>query len=136
VQVPVRAEKVGVQSLQVKAKETQQSDAVQRIVRFVPNGKEEARAFSGALAPGATEHTVSFPALAVAGSETLHLDVYPMWFSQIVSGIDSILKTPSGCFEQTTSTTWPNVLALEYTDATKQGTPEIRLKVTRGTSVC
>lgn len=128
VQVPVRAEKVGVQSLTVKAKGTQKSDAVQRIVRVVPDGKEESRAFSGALSAGSTEHTASFPALAVAGSEALHLDVYPQSFSQIVSGIDSILKTPSGCFEQTTSTTWPNVLALKYMDGTKQGTPEIRLK--------
>lgn len=128
VQVPVRAEKVGVQSLTVKAKGTQKSDAVQRVVRVVPDGKEESRAFSGGLAPGSTEHTASFPALAVTGSEALHLDVYPQSFSQIVSGIDSILKAPSGCFEQTTSTTWPNVLALKYMDGTKQGTPEIRLK--------
>jgi hypothetical protein len=42
--------------------------------------------------------------------------------------MDSMLQVPSGCFEQTTSTTWPNVLVTDYMLATGQITPEIQLK--------
>ena len=40
--------------------------------------------------------------------------IYPSSFSQLVEGLDAIFERPYGCFEQTSSTTYPNVLALEY----------------------
>jgi A-macroglobulin TED domain/A-macroglobulin receptor binding domain len=42
--------------------------------------------------------------------------------------MDSILRMPGGCFEQTSSSTYPNVLALDYMKRTKKLTPEIRAK--------
>jgi hypothetical protein len=35
---------------------------------------------------------------------------------------------PSGCFEQTTSTAWPNVLVTAYLKQTRQLKPEVQLK--------
>jgi uncharacterized repeat protein (TIGR01451 family) len=128
VSVPVRVEKVGVQTLTVKAIGTTKSDAVARMVSVIPDGKEIAKATSGALGAGQISLGASFPAGAVAGSPSLHLDVYPAFLSQVVSGMDSILQTPNGCFEQTTSTTWPNVLVTRYMKQTNQLTPAIQLK--------
>ena len=71
---------------------------------------------------------MSFPANAVPGSQQLYLDVFPAFLSQAVSGLDSMLQVPNGCFEQTTSTTWPNVLVTHYMEQTGQITPEIQLK--------
>jgi len=31
-----------------------------------------------------------------------------------MEGMDAILRMPGGCFEQTSSSTYPNVLALDY----------------------
>ena len=42
--------------------------------------------------------------------------------------MDSILQMPGGCFEQTSSSTYPNVLALDYMKRTKKLTPEIHAK--------
>ncbi len=42
--------------------------------------------------------------------------------------MDSILRMPGGCFEQTSSSTYPNVLALDYMKRTKKLTPEIHAK--------
>jgi hypothetical protein len=128
VSVPVRVEKVGVQTLTVKAIGTTKSDAVARMVKVIPDGKEIAKATSGALGAGQISLGASFPAGAVEGSPHLHLDVYPAFLSQVVSGVDSILQTPNGCFEQTTSTTWPNVLVLAYLKQTNQLTPAVQLK--------
>ncbi|HKR83610.1 MAG TPA: hypothetical protein VJS37_05510, partial [Terriglobales bacterium] len=47
---------------------------------------------------------------------------------QVVEGMDSLLRMPYGCFEQTSSTTYPNVLALDYMKRTKKLTPEVHAK--------
>jgi hypothetical protein len=125
---PVRVNQVGLHTLTVVAMGSDKSDAVARSVRVVPDGVAVPENFSGALAPGSVTHTVSFPPNAVEGSGMLWLDVYPAFLSQAVSGMESMLQVPNGCFEQTTSTTWPNVLVTDYMDETGQITPEIRLQ--------
>ena len=124
VSFPVRVDKVGMRTLTVKATGTKRSDAIARVVKVVPDGKLFSDVFSGMTATGSAARSFSFPANAVPGSGQLYVEVYPAFLSQVVSGMDSILRTPSGCFEQTTSTTWPNVLVTAYMKSTNQITPE------------
>src|SRR6266478_2987836 len=42
--------------------------------------------------------------------------------------MDSLLRMPGGCFEQTSSSTYPNVLALDYMKRTKKATREVSAK--------
>jgi uncharacterized protein YfaS (alpha-2-macroglobulin family) len=128
VRVPVRVETVGTQAFTVRAFGSDASDAVARTVRVIPNGTSVPTAQSGSLEPGNVTLSTLFPVEAVPGSAQLYLDVFPAFFAQAVSGLDSILMEPNGCFEQTTSTTWPNVLVTRYMQATDQITPEIALK--------
>ncbi len=128
VSLPVRVEQVGLQTLTLTGSGSQRADAVARQVRVLPDGKAFPEALSGSMEPGSTTHTLSFPAQAVAGSEQMYLQVFPAFLSQAVSGMDSVLQVPSGCFEQTTSTTWPNVLVTRYMEETGQITPEIQVR--------
>jgi uncharacterized protein YfaS (alpha-2-macroglobulin family) len=48
--------------------------------------------------------------------------------SQVVEGLDSILRLPFGCFEQTSSTTYPNILVMDYLQTTGQLSPEVQFK--------
>ena len=125
---PVRVDKVGRQAMTVKGTGSTRSDAVARSVLVVPDGQAVPAAISGALAAGTVDNPVSFPAGAVAGSQQLYLNIYPAYLSQVVEGMDSLLRVPGGCFEQTTSTAWPNVLVTAYLKQTKQLKPEIELK--------
>ena len=125
---PVRVNEVGVQTLTVTATGSAASDALARKVLVVPDGKEFPNAISGSLAAGSVQQGVSFPANAVPGSDELYLEVYPAFLSQVVTGMDSMLQAPNGCFEQTTSTTWPNVLVTRYMTQTGQITPAIQMK--------
>jgi len=125
---PVRVEEVGMNTLTVRAIGSERSDAVARVARVVPDGKTFAEAHGGVLEAGSVAQTVSFPAGAVPGSEELYVDVYPAFMAQVVSGMDSMLQVPSGCFEQTTSNAWPNVLVTDYMRKSGQITPEIELK--------
>lgn len=128
VRFPVRVDTVGVNALTVTARGTDGADAVARTVRVVPDGKPFAESQSGMLEPGNVTHSMSFPEGSVVGSNQLYVEVYPAFLSQVVSGMDSMLQVPSGCFEQTTSTTWPNVLVTQYMKQTGQITPEIQMK--------
>lgn len=129
VSFPVRVDAVGLHSLTVQALGTTRSDAVARQVQVLPDGKPFADAFSGVISDGATaDHVFSYPAGEVTGSQQLYVEVYPAFLSQVVNGMESLLREPSGCFEQTTSTTWPNVLVLSYLTRTNKLTPEIQLK--------
>lgn len=128
VMIPVRIEKVGAQTLTVRALGASAADAVARSVRVVPDGSYVASAQSGSLAQEAETLSVNVPNNAIEGSPQLYVDVYPGLSSQVVQGLDSMLQVPTGCFEQTTSTTWPNVLVTRYLAETSQNTPEIQLK--------
>jgi hypothetical protein len=126
VRFPVHVDKVGRQTMTVKGTGATVADAVARSVLVVPDGQAVPVAASGTLGAGTITSTVNFPAAAVAGSQQLYLNVYPAYLSQVIGGMDSLLRVPNGCFEQSTSTAWPNVLVTAYLKQTKQVRPEIR----------
>lgn len=124
---PVRVTKVGWHALTVTALGSAMSDAVQRVIRVVPDGTEVRDSVSGVL-EGAQSYPVSFPAGIIEGSGGLALKIYPGVMAQAVEGLDAMLQMPSGCFEQTTATNWPNTLVVDYLRASGQVSPEIELK--------
>ncbi len=98
-------------------------------VLVVPDGKRFTETWTTRLSAGAAlTREVHIPEAAIPGTARLDIKVYPGAFSQLVEGMDAIFQMPYGCFEQTSSTTYPNVLALDYMHTTGQETPEIRLK--------
>jgi len=60
----------------------------------------------------------------------------PGFAAEAAQGMESLMKEPNGCFEQTTSSAWPNTLVAKYLELTGQMTPELREQsigfVTRG----
>ena len=103
------------------------ADIVVREIEVVPNGREQNVVFNGRLESTAG-HDVSFPPEAIADASKIFVRLYPGPLSQVVEGMDAILRMPFGCFEQTSSATYPNVLALDYMKRTKKLTPEIHAK--------
>jgi uncharacterized protein YfaS (alpha-2-macroglobulin family) len=103
------------------------NDIVVREIEVVPNGREQNLVFNGRLETGA-HHDLQFPANSIPDATTLFVRLYPGPLSQVIEGMDSILSMPGGCFEQTSSSTYPNVLALDYMKRTKKLTPEVHAK--------
>src|SRR5262249_61036147 len=103
------------------------ADAIRRPVEVVPDGRCVEAVFSGTLEQPA-EITLSVPEGAIEGSPKAVLKIYPSSFSQVVEGLDSIFRRPYGCFEQTSATTYPNVLALDYLRRTKKSVPSVEAK--------
>jgi uncharacterized protein YfaS (alpha-2-macroglobulin family) len=128
----VKAAKIGEQQLQVTARlenaaAAQAGDAVARTVNVLPNGEERALVINERL-EGAAAKDMVFPAGAIEDASKIFVKLYPGALSQVVEGLDSILQMPGGCFEQTSSSTYPNVLVMDYLKASKKITPEIQAK--------
>ena len=106
-------------------------DIVVREIEVVPNGREQDTVFNGRIdSPDnqAAEHSIEFPAESISDASKILVRLYPGPLSQVVEGMDSLLRMPFGCFEQTSSSTYPNVLALDYMKRTNKLTPEIHAK--------
>jgi len=103
------------------------ADIVVREIEVLPNGRQQNAIFNGQL-DSAVSHAVAFPAASIPGASKIFVRLYPGPLSQIVEGMDAILQMPGGCFEQTSSSTYPNILALDYMKRTKKLTPEVHAK--------
>lgn len=125
----IRAVDFGSMPFKVTAWGSQMSDAILKHVRVYPNGRQINHTSSDRLEPGTPVlENVSIPVDAIVGTQNLFVKIYPGVVSQIVEGLDSILRMPFGCFEQTSSTTYPNVLVMDYLQTTGQVSPEVQFK--------
>ena len=128
----VKASKIGEQQFQVTARligapANQPGDAVARSVNILPNGEERAVVVNERLEGSVTKDVV-IPEVAIADATKIFVKLYPGALSQVVEGLDSILQMPGGCFEQTSSSTYPNILVMDYLKASKKITPETQAK--------
>ncbi|MEM7029994.1 MAG: MG2 domain-containing protein [Chloroflexota bacterium] len=125
VYVPIRVTKPGIGDFQVTATSDQMSDAVLRQVEVKAEGHTQRDVLSQGRLSESIQQQITIPADTVAGTQSLTVKIFPGVTSQIVGGLDGMLRQPNGCFEQTSSTTYPNVLILDYLQKTGQTKPEI-----------
>ena len=123
----LKAVRVGGHTLRVTAHGGKMADALEREVRVLPVGEKIEHTENGVLQNTAAG-TFNLPTAAIPDSASLSLKFYPSRFSEIVEGLDSIFGEPYGCFEQTSSVTYPNVLALDYLKRVGRLTPETEVR--------
>ena len=126
----IEAKRIGKFKLTLSARlrgATDRADIVVREIEVIPNGREKDLVFNGRLET-AEHHDLNFPATAIPDASAVIVRLYPGPLSQVIEGMDAILRMPYGCFEQTSSSTWPNVLALDYMKHTGKLTPEVHAK--------
>jgi hypothetical protein len=101
-----------------------ESDAVERELRVLPDGEPVAFSSSMLINDDGT-FDVAVPENSLPGtiSATLRLHRGPL--TQMIEGLESMLQEPNGCFEQTSSTTYPNIMVLRYLRANHFNKPEI-----------
>jgi len=91
----IKAQSFGRHKLTVTAWGQRMSDAIAREVRVVPDGKEIRRTHSDWLKDG-TKGTVRIPPTAIPGTAKAIVKVYPGLLSQVVEGLDGLLRMPFG----------------------------------------
>ncbi|GBC99569.1 putative lipoprotein YfhM [bacterium HR17] len=125
----LKAARLGAHAITVYAYGDAMSDAVKRTVSVLPDGKEFWQTVSDQIT-GRVRRTVrvKIPREAIDGASGLFVKVYAGAFAQVLDGLENLLRMPFGCFEQTSSVTYPNVLVLRYLKRTGKAQPETEMK--------
>lgn len=123
----VRATQVGKASLRIVAHGSTEADAIERVIEVVPNGQPVERALSRRVSRE-EKFEIDWPVDRVPDSQVAMIRLFPSTFSEIVNGIDAIFRRPVGCFEQTSSSNYPNVLALKYLRDQELNAPNVEAK--------
>ena len=110
-----------------RTEKNDRADIVVREIEVIPNGREQSLVYNGRL-ENTAQHELTFPAASIPEASKIFVRLYPGPMSQVVEGMDAILRMPNGCFEQTSSSTYPNVLALDYMKRNIKLTPEVHAK--------
>lgn len=88
-------------------------DRVRRTLRVAPRGFPRHWSRSG-VATESTEFVLPMPASVHEGSLEVTLKMYPSPLATLTDGMRGMLREPHGCFEQTSGSNYPNVLALQF----------------------
>jgi hypothetical protein len=109
------------------------SDAIKKTIRIVPPGFPFEVAASGTVKGGSRSNVhdidVSQP---IAGSLLASVSMYPSPVAAMTKGMEGMIQEPGGCFEQTSSTNYPNVMILSYLGANDASDAKL-LQKTQGT---
>jgi len=98
-------------------------DAFERTVTVEPLGFPQTEDLSGELTDVAT-HSLDLGDLE-PGTATAKVTLYPSPVATLVQGMEGILREPSGCFEQTSSSNYPNVMVMQYLEANDVAAPDL-----------
>ena len=91
------------------------ADTVTRKLVVKPSGFPVRLAFGGRVGPQSpASHRFTVPEKVVPGSLTARAVVFPSPLANLTESLAALLQEPNGCFEQTSSTTYPMTMAQQY----------------------
>jgi alpha-2-macroglobulin-like protein len=100
----------------------QYNDKIERTIRVRPVGIPVQRSFSGQAKD--KTFTVNINE-AEKGSLTTTFTAFPDVLNDLFTGVESILREPHGCFEQVSSSTFPNIFVLQLLRQSGATNPDI-----------
>ena len=117
-------DRVGASTLHLVVRAGSWTDRLEHTLQVAPRGFPHRRSLGGTLTVGAPgSATFTIPTAAVPGSGQATLQVFPSPLSTLTAGLDGMLREPHGCFEQTSSTNYPNTLVLNLLEASGDNVP-------------
>lgn len=108
-------DKIGYGEFTISFKACGLGDAFTQKIKIAPKGFPVTASFSGQE----IEKEFSFTTNKVVnGSLKAQFTAYPNVVSDLMKGVEGILREPGGCFEQTSMSAYPNAMVLDYLKAT------------------
>jgi len=111
-------------SVKLDGKVGTDTDSITRKLTVVPDGFPASGQKSDLLESKLTAG-LDIPRQVVPGTLKMRVTMYPNTLSEVQAGLEGLLREPNGCFEQTSTTNYPNVLVLDYLNETNQAKPEV-----------
>ncbi|MFK7947858.1 MAG: carboxypeptidase regulatory-like domain-containing protein, partial [Saprospiraceae bacterium] len=103
-------------------------DAFATQIRTISRGFPVNEVMANNKISGDFEFNLSQP---LEGTVDIKLTVHPNVLSDLVTGVDRMFRQPNGCFEQVSSSNYPNLLALNYIRNTNNKNQSIEAKAER-----
>jgi hypothetical protein len=113
---------IGEDNLQIAFNSAGLKDAFNQSIKIGAKGFPVTMAFSGQELSGEYLVNITNP---VNGSITASLTAFPSVVNDLMAGIESIIREPVGCFEQTSMSNYPNIMALNYMKTTGLDDPKL-----------
>jgi hypothetical protein len=114
---------MGKGEVRIAGSTSKHQDAFSRSISVTPLGFPQEQAVSGVLAANATS-SLALPSF-LPGTLTASITLYPSALSTVLAGMEGMLRQPGGCFEQTSSSNYPNVMVLQYLKEAGSTSPEL-----------
>jgi len=115
VEIEVSPEISGLRNLTIDASAGRYRDSVRRDLDVQPVGFPHEVTAAGSLERNGTQSfEFTLPADTVRGSVSSNTTVYPTPLATMTDALKALIREPSGCFEQTSSTSYPMVMAQQY----------------------
>ncbi len=102
-------------------------DILERSLQIVQDGYPVSRTVSDVLEKRSLLR-FTLPKDYIADSLQMELNLYPSILADLQSGLSAMLQEPHGCFEQTTSSNYPNLLILDFLKSTNTLNNDVRQK--------
>ncbi len=116
--VTIKTSVAGTFPITISAQAGNYSDTVTRTLTVQPAGFPVSVSEGGLLSSTTSFNTtVTIPADVTAGSMVASAKVYPSPLASMEEALSALLRQPHGCFEQTSSTNYPLVMAQQYFDS-------------------
>jgi anti-sigma factor RsiW len=100
------------------------ADTVRTTFRIVPEGFPIVGSHSDVLEKSATTE-VQLPDKWIKNTLKCQISVYPSALADLQKGLEALLREPGGCFEQTSTSNYPNILVLQYLKESDQTKPAL-----------
>lgn len=100
------------------------SDAIRKNITIIPSGIGHSIHCSGALS-SPSNCTYTIPRGADVSTVMVSVKAYPTPVSSIKAALSRLIREPYGCFEQTSATVYPMVMALRYLNRHDTGMHDI-----------
>ena len=105
----------GLKDFVLTAKGGVYEDKVTRKLCVKPKGFPIEISFGGMLEPGQTiTHAITIPDDVTPASLSSNTAVYPTPLANLTEALQRMIQDPNGCFEQTSSTSYPLTMAQQY----------------------
>lgn len=112
--IPIEIIKAGENTLRIEAKAGEITDVVEKSMNVNVNGLEKEEVALSGIIDEDYEQDLIFDDDAIDGTKKIKVKLYPSSITEVMENMDSMLRMPTGCFEQTSSSLYPDILILEY----------------------
>lgn len=128
VYIPISIKQAGEKTLQVKAVADGVEDILQKNMVIQNQGIQKTSVVSSGYFEKQLSQDIIYDVQAIDNTKKLKIKLYPNMAAELIEGLENILKMPTGCFEQTSSSLYPDVMILKYMQENNLINEEVKAK--------